>query len=232
MNRWRRVVLAGMLIAVNACPTPASAQLAGTLSLASNQMFRGESVSRDGPTVSLGLNLDSPEGFYLGASASVAVNGDAARVSTAEQYAGFARRIGETSIEIGAIHRSYERVIDEDYRRGFFEGYVGIVHRRLRARLYVSPDYLRSGPPTYYVDLNARLLSLGPWSLEGHGGLSLIPALQPDGSRKLDRFQDWRLQVSRPVERLLVSTGVSATNYPVYSESGRIRAYAAVMVAF
>lgn len=206
--------------------------MAGTVSVSSNQLFRGESISRDAPTVSLGLNYDSPQGFYAGASVSLAANSDAVRVSTAEQFAGYARRIGPASVELGVIHRSYERVVDEDYRRGFFEGYVGVTHRGLRARLYVSPDYLREGPPSYYLDVNAQLLALGPWTLEGHGGLSLIPTAQPGGGRKLDRFQDWRLQLSRGVGPLTLSSGVSATNYPVYSESGRVRVFAAAMIAF
>ena len=212
--------------------SPAQAQVAGSLSLTSNAMFRGETVSRDDPAATLGLNYDGPGGFYVGASATVAAGANRPHVATAEQYAGFARRLGSTSFELGVIHRSYDRVVDEDYRRGFFEGYVGFAHRRVRGRLYVSPDYLRDGRASYYAELNARLIALGKWSLDGHGGLSLIPGDAAAGGSKLENYEDWRLQLSRPLGRLMVSTGLSATNYPVYSESGKVRAFASVMYAF
>lgn len=211
---------------------PAHAQVAATVTLASNSLFRGETISRDQPTVSLGLNVEGPDGLYAGASATVTGGPDSPRIATAEQYAGFAKRLGATSIEVGVIHRGYDRIVDEDYRRGFFEGYIGVTRRRLRARFYVSPDYLRSGPPTYYLDLNATLAAWHGWTLEGHGGLSLIPVETMPGKRKLERYQDWRLQVGRSIGPIMLSAGLGATNYPVYSESGRIRAFASALYAF
>lgn len=213
-------------------PDAARAQLAGTVLLTSNALFRGESISRDDPALTIGLNHDTSGGLYFGASATVAAGAESPHIASAEQYVGYALRRGSTSFELGVIHRSYDRVVDEDYRRGFFEGYLGLNRRTVRARLYISPDYLRQGPPSYYLDLNARLLARGPWSLDGHAGLSLIPVETDRGGRELEDYEDWRLQLSRPLGRVMVSTGIGGTNYPVYSESGRLRAFASVMYAF
>ena len=214
-------------------PTAAHAQLAGTLELTTNQMFRGETISADDPALTLGVNLEGPAGTFIGASTSVAAGSGDPHIDAATQYAGIATRRGRTSFEAGVIHRTYDRIVDEDYRRGFFEGYVGVTHRGIKARLYVSPDYLRSGLVSYYVEVNARLLAVEQWSLDGHAGLSLIPTETAAGPHKIDDFEDWRLQASRPLgKQLFFSAGLSATNYPVYSASGRLRAFASVLYAF
>jgi hypothetical protein len=133
---------------------------------------------------------------------------------------------------VGTIHRSYDHIVDTGYRRGFFEGFAGLGYRGIKARVYVSPDYLVDGRTSYYLEINARLLRIEKWSVEGHGGLSLIPHDLGSGQRGLRNFQDWRLQASRPIGRLFVAFGVNATNYPVYSTSGRAKVYASISQAF
>jgi uncharacterized protein (TIGR02001 family) len=216
-----------------ACLTvvPAKAQVAGSIALSTNELFRGETVTGDAPAVSAGISIDGPGGFFAGASATLTSGDGEVRVATSTQYAGYAVRSGEVSIEAGVVHRTYARIVDTDYRRGFFEGYLGASRKGLKLRLYVSPDYLRDGQASYYIDLNARLLRVGQWSLDGHAGLSLIPYEKsvPGG---LHDYHDWRLQVSRPVGNLFLSAGVVGTNYPVYDASGKARVFASASFAF
>lgn len=195
-------------------------------------MFRGETISSNDPAVSLSLGFDGPAGFFAGASASVAGGGGDPRINSSVQYAGYALRKGEVSLEAGVIHRNYRRVVDSAYRNQFFEGYAGIARRSIKARIHVSPDYLRDGRMTYYGEVNARLLALGEWGIDGHAGLSLIPRDIGSGRKGLRHYRDWRVQVSRPVGRAFVSAGVAGTNYPVYSASGKARAFASLGYAF
>ena len=211
---------------------PAHAQFSGNVSLATNEVFRGETISSNDPALSLALGFDGPAGIFAGASASVAAGGDAPRINSSVQYLGYAIRKGEVSLEAGVIHRNYRRVVDGAYRKQFFEGYVGIARRALKARLHVSPDYLRDGRTTYYGEVNARLLALGKWGVDGHAGLSLIPHDIGSGRKGLRHYRDWRVQVSRPVGRAFVSAGAAGTNYPVYSTSGKARAFASLSYAF
>ena len=195
-------------------------------------MFRGESISSGDPVVAAGISFDTQIGFFAGASASLALNTDVPRVSALVQYAGFATKRGAVTLELGLIHRSYARIVDADYRRGFFEGFAGAGVGAVRARVYVSPDYLRDGRASYYAEVNAPLLRHDKWRLEGHAGLSLIPYDLAAGRGGLRRYRDWRLTLTRPVGPLFLSLGVNGTNYPVYSETGRGRVFGSAAWAF
>jgi len=222
----------GSALVLAAMPGIAHAQLAGSVAVATSEMFRGETISDSHPVLTVGVSLDSGSGLFAGASGSVADYADGPRIASLVQYAGYARRFGAISAEVGLVHRSYNRVVDTGYRRAFFEGYAGIAYRGIRARFYLSPDYLVAGRNSYYTEVNARLLKVKDWSLEGHGGLSLIPHDSDTGRQGLRHFHDWRLQASRPIGPVFVAIGVNATNYPVYSTSGRARAFASISTAF
>ena len=210
----------------------AQAQFSGSVALASNEMFRGDTVSANAPTASLSLSLDDDSGLFAGGAASVAATAGDPRIVAANQYVGYAKRFGQLSLEGGLIHRSYARVVDTEYRRGFFEAYVGFTHKSLKGRVYVSPDYRRDGRTSAYAELNARLLALGRWNLEGHAGLSMIA--QPDGIGRapLRPFADWRLQLGRPIGPFFLTMGAAATAYPVYSSRGLTRAFVSFSHAF
>jgi len=228
-----RLSVVGLIAALGGAScfaSPAWAQLAGTLSLSSNEMFRGETISRGDPALSLALSLDSPEGLFAGAGASVAAGDHEPRLSSLVQYAGYALRRDRTSFEVGLIHRRYDTVFDGDVRRDFFEAYAGISHGAMKARIYVSPDYHRSGRTSYYGEVNARLLSVEKWSIDGHAGLALTP--HDTGRKGLRDHYDWRLQASRPIGRLFLSLGVAGTSYPVYSPSGKARGFVSLSHAF
>jgi len=229
----RTAVLAGLAaMGLLTLPSAARAQLAGSVALSSSEMFRGESISSSDPVIAAGVSYDSRSGVFAGASASLALNTEVPRISALVQYVGYAARSGELTTEVGLIHRSYARIADTDYRRGFFEGFAGVGYRGVRARLYVSPDYLVYGRASYYAELNARLLKVEAFRLEGHAGLSLIPYEPGAYRRGLRRYRDWRLQVSRPIGPLFVSLGVNGTNYPVYSDTGKARVFASISHAF
>lgn len=211
----------------------ASAQVAGSVSLSSNEMFRGETISGDDPALALSLSLDDSSGFFVGAAVSAAAGGADPRITYASQYAGYALRAGKTSIEAGIIHRSYERVIDTEYRRDFVELYAGVTHGSLKARVYVSPNYRLDNQVSYYGEINARLIAIRDWSLDGHVGLSLIPDSHIAGrGNTLQAYRDWRVQISRPLGKAFISGGIAGTNYPVYSASGNAKIFASVSYAF
>lgn len=221
------VAACGVLI-----PVSVRAQVAGNIAVTSNEVFRGETVTGDAPAVSAGVSLDGPGGFFAGASATLAVRDGHPLLAAATEYVGYALRRSDISMELGVIHRHYARLVDVGYRRGFFEGYAGLSRRNVKLRVYVSPDYLRDGRASYYAEINALLLKAGSWSLDGHAGLSLIPQDIGSASGGVRNYEDWRLQVSRPLGRLFLSAGVAGTNYPVYDASGKPRVYTSASIAF
>ena len=214
---------------------PAHAQdigIGGSIALQSNQMFRGESISRDAPGFSAAVAVDGLAGLYAGADVAVALVGGDPQVTMNSQYAGLARRSGTVSFEVGAVHRHYRDNVDTDYNRDFFEGYAGLSRGATRLRLFVSPDYLRDGRTTYYLELESRLLRIGKWSLQGHGGLSLIPQA-PGSTASMPRaYEDWSLTLGRDVRGFNLGFGLASSNYPVIGASGEARFSATVRRVF
>lgn len=239
VNRRQRRTISALIACAGGFIVPAEAchaQIAAGVTFYTNETFRGETVSDDAPSVSAQVSLDAG-GFFAGASASVTSGRGEARLASATQYVGYAHRMDRTSLEFGVIHRDYGRIVDDEYRKDFFEGYVGISHRTVKARFYVSPDYREGNRASYYAEIDATLVRAGKWSLDAHGGLSLIPkpgALRGGGCCRytIHRFQDWRVQVSTPVASFFISAGVTGTNYPVYSANGRTRVFASFNTSF
>jgi uncharacterized protein (TIGR02001 family) len=208
-----------LLLPAALLPSPAFAQISGELTIASNEIFRGETITDDDPVAKAEVSIDHASGLFAGASVSLSGGRHDPRVIANTQYGGFSRRSGETSLEIGVIHRHYQAgsMFDEAYRNDYVEAYAGIARRNLRMRVYVSPNYLKDGRTSYYGEVNGRMLRSGKWSLQGHVGLSVVP---PDpGNTAMRYYYDWSVQASRPIGRINVSLGVAGTNYPVFSES-------------
>ncbi len=213
-------------------PAPALAQLAGNVTLQSNQTFRGETISRDDPGIAVAISVDSDSGLYAGADASFAAGSGKPRFTAANQYAGYAIKRGALSLEAGVVHRNYGSMFDTAYRMRFFEFYAGASLRRIRLRVYVSPDYLIDGRTTYYIDSSAGLATISRWKIDGHAGLSLIPPDLTERRGHLRSYVDWSLRASRPLGRFTFSAALTGTNYPVFSPSGKARYSASLSRAF
>lgn len=221
---------AALVLALIALPSMASAQVAGSIALASTDTFRGETTAGDDPALILSANLDSESGFFAGATASLAAGERDPRVTSSAQYAGYALRRGETSFELGVVHRDYHDMTDEAYRKHFFEGFVGVAHKGMKLRFYVSPDYLIDSRNSYYIEASAKLASFDDWTLQGRAGLALIP---PDpGDTGTQDFQDFSLTLSRPVGKFALTFGLTGTNYPVIGTSGAVKPFVSLSRAF
>lgn len=206
--------------------------MAGGISLQSNQMFRGETISEDDPGISLALSVDDRSGLFAGADVEFAAGAKEPRFTASNQYAGYALRKGKVSLEAGVIHRNYASIYDEAYTRGFFEIYAGATIGKLHLRGYVSPDYMVDGRTSYYLEANARLATVAGWRIDGHAGLSLIPRDLDDPKGGLADFEDWSLQASHSLGKFNLSLGLAATNYPVFGPSGKVRATAVLSRSF
>jgi hypothetical protein len=58
------------------------------------------------------------------------------------------------------------------------------------------------------------LVKLGQWSLNGHGGVTAIPADHGDTGMRF--YCDWSLQANRALGGFALGLGIAATNYPVF----------------
>ena len=143
-----RVALAalGAVLAGSAC-----GQVSGSVSVESDQRFRGVSLSDGKPDLRLSLAVDAPNGWYGGASATGVELERGSRQIELLGYAGHVWRIGAgLHWELGATAAHFTGGAHYDYQ----EVFAGLLAERWSARVYYSPDYYSAGVPTAYAELN------------------------------------------------------------------------------
>lgn len=154
--------------------SPAAAQLGGVVSVFSDDRFRGYSLSGERPVAILDLSYDSPGGFYGAISASsVAARGESVRPLGLQLNAGYAKRLGRLTLDLGAIHSNYSRYSGLAGASEYSEVYAGLAARNVSTRLSLSPGYFKSGA-TLHGEVNAHVGLSPKLNLVGDLGL-LVP---------------------------------------------------------
>lgn len=191
---------AALLFALIAATSPATAQLAGNLSLASEARLRGRPVSDHRPVAELELVHDGAGGFYLGGSAALVASPDAGlRPFAFKQYAGFARRLSSgTTIDLGLVHNGYTEYSDVPGGGSYTEAYVGIIGRNLSGRLFLSPAYFRKRHPTLYMEMDGHLDLTRNSLVFVHAG-RLIYLREGGAMEGQGSATDWRLGLRRRI---------------------------------
>ena len=182
---WLGAVLAALSVSLAG---PACAQLGASVSLDSDDRFRGLSLSDGRPTLSLNLAYDHASGLYAGVS-SIAV--DTARTGVEvlgyTGYAGYAARTKfGPSWDVGASNANVTTYRYGRYAYNYSEVYAGLIGDHLSAHLYVSPNYLGEDVATAYVDLDGAIRPAPAWRLFGHVGVlaALDGRAGPGGERR------------------------------------------------
>ena len=188
-------------------PAPAAAQVGPgySLSIASDDRFRGHSTSDKRPVATGTISYDHASGVYAGLSLTGGPTRDEGlRVLRSVQYLGYARHVGPgVSLEGGISHRIYSRQATVEYARTFTECYVGVTGRRVASRLFYSPNYDAYHHSATYAEVDALLLNQGDWSVTGHLGLLASPTYRQGDPQRVE--VDWRAGVTRRLGRLSLS---------------------------
>lgn len=204
--RRRRACIALAITLLSA--SPARAGVGGRLSVASEDMFRGRSISAGRPTMSLDLAYDDARGPYAGVQAKgVLAGGFAPRALSAQAYAGYATRIGSALIlDAGLNHTRFSRYSSLERKTGYSEVHVGLADNRSSARVSLSPDWLGRGNVTAYGEIGRQVALSDRWALALHGGLFLwLSDGRPPTVPQL-RY-DTRLTLSRRLGRVRLDAG-------------------------
>ena len=175
-------------------PGTARAQVAASVTVVSNDLYRGLSLSDGQPAADLTLTYDGAGGVYLGASAvGETVPRRGPRALGAIVYLGHAGRVqagGDLDVGLQIVdYRTYGAYAgDHDAA----EVYAGWVRGPVNAYLHYSPDYFNTGARTLYEDLNGATPLARRWRLFGHAGV-----LTPLGGGRVGRaLYDVRVGVS------------------------------------
>ena len=206
-----------------ALATPAAADVGGSLVIASDDRFRGASISDGRPVATVAMSLDAPSGLYGGVSVTAGgIHDEGVRLLRSVQYVGYARRVAPSvSVDVGAVRRAYDRYATVEYGRSFTELYAGLVGRRVSAHLFYAANYDGWGHDASYVQVEGTLVERGRVTLSGHVGGLRPPRIEGFG-RSITL--DWRLGATwRPDQVAAVSlTWIGAgQGYDRYSEDRR-----------
>jgi uncharacterized protein (TIGR02001 family) len=186
--------------------------LGASLSLDSNYLLRGVSLSDGRPALSLAFAYDDPSGAYGDAT----VVGSDTRPSGVEVLgyvlrAGYAQRLASgMSWDVGLTHTALAAYADQRYSAHYTEIYAGLSRNGLSAHVYLSPRYFDEGVATAYVDVDGSVRPWRSWRLFGHLGL-LTPLSTPDPpTSRRPRF-DVRLGLARAFRNLELHAAWTAT---------------------
>ena len=190
------------------------AQVAGSVSVQSDYVVRGYSISADKPAAILNLSYDDPSGVYANGSAIGDLDGNG---SPAFQGLigdiGYARRLtSRVSVDVGLMRTQYYQFYGAKSDVGYTEGYAGVIAHGLAARVYYSPDYYRPGVQAVYGELEGSREVWAKIHLGVHVGYLDYLSRPADAAGPAARRNqyDWRLSASRlfaPVDLPLAVTG-------------------------
>lgn len=195
----------GLALVFASLPFTAVAEPGYSLTVSSDDRFRGQSTSDKLPVATGTISYDDAHGPYGGISLTGgSTRDDGLRLLRSVQYVGYAHRLASgISLDAGISHRVYSRRATVEYARRFIQYYAGVVGRRWSSRVFFSPNYDGQARSATYAELDALLLSRGDWSLTSHVGVLAPPA---DAGRPPRRIEvDWRLGVARRLGRLALS---------------------------
>ena len=161
--------------------TAAHAQASASVTLVSDDRYRGVSLSGEEPALQIGAGFDAESGLYVGAFASGArlYDQDMARWVG---YAGRAGRFGDgLSWDVGAQYTGFTGAPED----GWPEVYAGLAGERFGARVTYAWSYFGGDDDALYTSLDAQQPISREVRLLAHAGW-LHPIHAPDAAPTYD----------------------------------------------
>lgn len=164
--RWRLPWPGACLALLLPLSAAAQDQWSGSLVAASDERFRGRSLTGEHPSLRATLAYDHASGFYAGGSlANASFDGTAQLALVAYGGAGGALA-GALRWDAGLTASTFAREREYDYA----EAYLGVIGERWGLRLSYSPDYYGVGAATLYAEALASWPLAADWQLQLHLG--------------------------------------------------------------
>lgn len=201
----------------------AQAQQSFSLTVQSDYLLRGVSLSDGRPTLTLDVNYDDKSGVYgaLSATAVDTRNAGAELLGFVADF-GYVKRLASGfTWDVGLSDSQISTYVYERYVANYAEAYAGVSRDGFSAHLYFSPDYLGENVRTLYLDLAGSVQPADRWRLFAHAGLLTVLAGNVDvlGGRDHVDFQVGIARQFGPFEARIA--GSWAEPAPVYPEGVR-----------
>jgi uncharacterized protein (TIGR02001 family) len=178
--------------------SPAAAQVGTSISIFSDDRFRGYSLSGARPVAIFDLSYDAPDGFYGALSGSiVATRHDGLQPLGLQLNGGYAKRLSSSlTVDLGTVHSNYSNYTSRGPGRSYTEVYAGLAGKILSSRISVSPDYLKPSVWTLYGEVDANMPTGKKLRLTAHVGMLVLLERQANNESYRPDF-DWRLGIAR-----------------------------------
>ena len=139
-------------MAIALLSSSALAQVAAQVGVASENDFRGNTLSDGKPVATVAVAFDDPHGWFAGGFVSEARFRDYTHdVPEIVLDSGYAHALSSgLSWEVGATASFFPNAVSNNYR----ELFVGMASSRWSARVYASTDYYGRGYRTLYGEFN------------------------------------------------------------------------------
>ena len=203
-----RLLRYALFLLASLLPTPAAAQLAGSVAIDSDYRLRGYSLTDDQPALTAQASYDDPSGAYFSLSALEKL-GDSTRFLGVIANVGYAKRISEHLTLDGGVLRSQIRS-SVRYAPGYkyTDIYAGAFMGPIAARVHYSPDYRTGGLSTLYGELEGGFEPARNWRLSAHVGM-LVYLSSDSFYREGETHRDWRIGISRQFGRVEIHSALS-----------------------
>ncbi len=237
MPALRLTGLGAMVVVLLQClALPSRAQVAASVSLESDDLFRGVSLSDGRPVLNLGLAYDHRSGAFGGVTVT-AVDTRHSDIKTLgyAAYLGYARRLDDgASWEVGVTNSRTLVYLDRRYSNYYTEIYAGFSKNNISTHIYYSPRYLDEDAAAVYVDIDGAVEPAKDWRLFGHAGVLMsLGRTAPSGGRTR---LDMRAGVARTYKAAELHLAWTASSrqpfYPEWRKQKRSTLEAGVAVYF
>ena len=191
-----------LAVALALSASAARAEIGANLTVASQDRFRGYSVSDGYPATTLSLSYDDAGGAYFEASVmgSGTLSHGVHRFRF-EENAGYAFRLpGGPTIDAGIVHADYSGYWIYHKKVVYTELYAGLIAGKLSAHLHYAPNYYQHGVTTLYADVDGSVALMPRLRATGHFGvLRQLEGVREQAGRLT---HDWSIGAVADVGRL------------------------------
>lgn len=190
-------------------PSLAYAQVGASITLSSDERFRGRSISRGDPALTVNVSYDHPSGIYASAAATAAIVEADPKIINVQANIGYVHRTAAgPSLEAGVVRSNYSEYYSGGRATHYTDFYAGVLTRRLAFHLHYSPDYFQPGMQTLYAEIDGVAEPAPDWHLTGHVG-ALVRLAGPAPPRAHDVDYDWRIGAARSMGPFELQFGLS-----------------------
>lgn len=206
------------------------------MTVASEDRFRGYSVSRGYPAAMISLSYDDAAGPYVEGSVMIAGNpSEGIRRARFEANAGYARRLKNgPTLDAGVVHAEYGGYRIYGARAVFTEVYAGMISEYVSAHVHYSPRYFERGVSTFYAEIDVSAPLTPRIRLSGHYGMLFGVAGAQE--RVSGTLPDWRIGAGTDFRKLrfelALASGSHRRSFYGAAEKGRTALLVSIAAAF